>query len=648
MKRHLMPLSATEVVNYLDSVFTYITSELQNSIWQASGGVPLYLFNLLKHLASEKIIEDNGDGRWKIAKPSTFRRLASTGLRSDGVLIERLKAVDWNEIHFHENFYESPLVLVALLAIAKEPQRVKKLCELAGIDLNIYHSVRRNLIRFDIIRQDDDEWAINFQHDLMNRMAIELGRDSNHAHKIVSRILTGFQDSTESILDLELHADLAAWIGLKEEAVRSLNAAFERLQTGDNFTALHRILTNLCQILESDAFSSARNYTRYLASRSALAWATWNVGSLYEAQSEFSRVSADALAGADSLIEPSTAEAYAADAERRVLGIHLELEDIPAFTKSAEHCVKLKSDVVAFNSMMNRLVLYCARFNHVELGMEFSKLALEAFGDPAPESSAAVICSDIGTLFRSSAPVDALDLYWQGVRLVADERQRIYNEIDIIITEFVVGGKVPSAEILDIRRNQLVQKDLRAMVCRLDLFRAFLDLRDGDLSAARKLYRHLETSISVYQYENFRLAILNDSMITALLDEDFSEVDKLQTEILRKVKQSFRHRNTAATKMAALVPQIVEKKKRFTHLAALDIKVPIRKPAFSGVPALALLNLYALGKSKRGIKRGKLAEAIKLWDGDEAARTTAQAAFERLPAQCGIDIGGISLISSAQ
>jgi hypothetical protein len=76
---------------------------------------------------------------------------------------------------------------------------------------------------------------------------------------------------------------------------------------------------------------------------------------------------------------------------------------------------------------MNRLILYCAWFSHVDFGLELSHLLLQTFGDPEVESAGAVICSDIGALFRAAAPQSALDLYRRGVQLATDRRQQIHN-----------------------------------------------------------------------------------------------------------------------------------------------------------------------------------------------------------------------------
>ena len=648
VERQLKPLTQPSVYNFLDLVFTDITAELKNSVWKMSDGVPLYLFSIFDVLEREEAIKSLENGRWSIEAPSSFHRLTNTGMRADEVLKKRLKSISWERVKLPKRFQDSPLVFVALLAVAREPARVEKLCELCGVNSEEYSSIRRNLLRHHIIRQDINEWAVDFQHDLLRNIAIETGRDVESAPANVEEILSVFLERRKTASDFELFADLAAWVGFREDAIQALNAAFELVRASENFTLIHRILFSLCQNLEPDAFASTRNYIRYLASRSALAWATWNIGSLTEARDEFSRVAADAVAGVDSVIEQIAAESYAADAERRVLGINLELENVPAFVESAERCVKLKSETVVFNSILNRLILYCARFSHPALGIELSRLALQAFGDSEPESSGAVICSDIGELFRAVSPQDALALYRRGVQLAFGARQRIYNELDVLIAEAVITGRLPQMEELDEWHLRLTDNGLRSMHSRLNLFRASVELRSGRIETAQNLYKHLETSVSVYKHEYFRLAIWNDSMVAALLKEDFKESQRLQQLIVTRIQQLLQDRQPALASIRSLVPAIKSRIERTrSYLIPLDVDIPSLKPAYSGIFPQILLNLENLSEVRGAIDKTTLRKAQEILPTD-IDRSQSLKAFSNVSSKTGIDFRSVKLALCAQ
>lgn len=647
LQQHLKSLSVGEVNDFLDSLFVHITPELKSAIWDMCGGVPLYLFSILDLLHSEGAIRYLGDRGWVIESPSTFTEPARTGRRADGVLEERLKAISWEGTTLPEEFERAPLVLVGLLAIAHEPVRVQKLCELANIDSEAYVSVRRTLIRHRIIRPSDEEWAFHFQHDLLRRAAVEVGRSNNPAQKLVERIIARITEGQPTATDLELCADIATWMGFDEDAARSLNAAYERISKSENFTLIRRILSKLSKALEPAALNSPKSYTEYLDCRSALAWTTWNTGSLLEARAEYSRIVDDAMSGASTVIDATVAEAYAADAQRRVLGLNLGLSDIPAFIESAERALELNGHPIVFNSIMNRLILYCAGFSHVAFGLELSKLTLEVFGDPEVESSGAVICSDIGALFRAAAPHEALTLYRRGVELAAGARQRIHNELDVLITEVMLGVRQLRPEEFAAWRQRLIDNGLRSMLSRFDTFRAAVSLSEGQVKLAQKLYRHVETSAAVYRYGARRLDVWNDRMIAALMAGDIEEAYRLQVMIIAGLEGLVEQRSLGFGRIQALRPAIERQMKRFSHLAPLDLELPNTRPAYSGVFVHIWLNLEKLAGVRHGMKQPAADKLAHLWPSD-IDRSAAMTAFLNQPRSRVVEYDGVNLILCAQ
>ncbi|MDQ3802863.1 MAG: ATP-binding protein [Acidobacteriota bacterium] len=647
LQRHLEPLSVGEVNDFLESLFVHVTPELKAAMWNMCGGVPLYLFSVLDLLHSEGAIKYLGGRRRVIESPSAFTELARTGRRADGVLEEQLKAISWEGTTLPGGFERAPLVLVGLLAIAHEPARVRKLCELASIDSEAYLSVRRTLMRHRIIRPSDEEWAFNFRHDLLRRAAVEVGRNNDPAQRLVERIIAKITNGHPTATDLELCADLASWMGFHEDAARALNAAYERVSKSENFTLIRRMLGKLSKALEPAALSSPKSYAEYLDCRSALAWATWNTGSLLEARAEYSRIVDDAMSGAGTVINPTVAEAYAADAQRRVLGLNLGLSDIPAFIESAERALELNGHPIVFNSIMNRLILYCAGFSHVDFGLELSKLTLEVFGDPEMESSGAVICSDIGALFRAAASHEALALYRRGVELAAGARQRIHNELDVLITEVMLGVRQHGHEELAAWRQRLIDNGLRSMLSRFDTFRAAVALLEGQVGLAQKLYRHVETSAAVYRYGAKRLDVWNDRMIAALMAGDLKEAYRLQAMIIAGLQGLVEQRSLGFGRIQALRPAIERQKRRFSHLAPLELELPAGRPAYSGVFVHIWLNLENLAGVRGGMEQSAADKLAGLWPSD-IDHSAALTAFLNQPRSRVVQYGGVNLVLCAQ
>lgn len=647
LQRRIEPLTATEIDNYLDSLFVHITPELKKAIWDRCGGIPLFLISTLELLNSEGSTRHVSKDKCEIVAPTTFLASKRTGRRADGVIEDRLKAISWRGTILPKRFQEAPIVFVAMLAVAQGSDRVEKLCRFARISPNARRSVRRTLMHHNIIRQSGDEWNCEFQHDLLRCVAIELGKDIVLAQPLVEQIIEKVQKIKHTVYDLELCADLAAWLGLREDANQALNAAFERLRKSDNFALIQRILVKLCNGLEPEAFNTAKNYGEYLSCRSALAWTTWNTGSLVEAREQYSRLVADALSGTNKIIDSTTAEAYAADAQRRILGINLGLEDIPSFVDSARRALSLNGHSVVFNSVMNRLILYCARLSHVDFGLELTRLNLQVFGDPEPESSGAVLCSDVAALFRATAPQIALMLYERGEQFVTDDRQRLYNELNILITRTLLDKQdIHPKEIATLRRR-LEQNGLRSMLSRFDLFCAALDLRAGRVTQARNLYQHIETAIAVYRHEYLLLGTWNDKMIAGLVDGDYDDAHLVTEQIIARMNFVLKERRLAIKKLHSLKPAIEAQLRRFSHLKALDLEITTAQPSYSGVIVHILLNLEMLSGVVGGHLEKTVRRATKLWPKD-LDHSAALDAFFKQPSLSVVQFRGASLVLCAQ
>jgi hypothetical protein len=612
---HLGPLTRSQLNEYMGSLFTHITPELETAIWDTCGGVALYLFSLLDLLNSEGAIRRKGPHRWKVEAPSAFFRATLTKRRADGVLEERLSAVSWKGAVLPPRFADEPLTLVALLAIAREPARVQKLVELAELGYDGYLSIRRTLLRHSIIRPTADVWTFEFQHELLCSAALDLGRNSDFAQEVVGQLLSTL-GSDQTVSTLEFCGDLAAWIGFPEDAARAFNAAFERLRKTENFIIIRRILEKLCEHLKMTALDSAKSYVEYLACRSALAWATWNAGSLMEARTHYAGIAADALAGSNRILDATVAEASAADAMRRVVGIDLELGNIAAFLKSTKSALKLNGDSIVFNSIVNRLVLYCAGFSHVELGLHLAQSSLQVFGDAEPESSGAVICSDIGALFRTAAPQSALTLYYRGTELSSDSRQLIHNEMDVLITETMLGMRKLQTEELALQRQRLIDNGLRSMLVRFDLFCAALALQQGRVEQAQRLYSHVENTIAVYRHEEQQIDVLNDKMVAALLSGDQTAAHHAQDRIVSKLARSLEMRRQSFEQLQLLLPAIGAQQRRFVGLTPLEINIPKNHPSYSGLLIHVLLNLENLGRATGAIGKSTLKKVISAWPTD--------------------------------
>jgi hypothetical protein len=599
---------------------------------------------LLRH---EKAITETGDHRWRIESPSALIETARTLRRADGVLEERLRAISWEGTILPKAFEKAPLVLVGLLALGGDSSRVEKLCRFGGVNSEAYLSVRRTLLLHNIIRPSSDQWTFDFQHDLLRLVAIEIGRKQDLARLTVERVLTKLKRDQPTASDLELCADLANWMGFTEDAIQALNGAYERLRKSENFAVIRRVLSKLCGVLHDSAAESSKSYMEYLTCRSALAWATWNSGSLTEARAEYTRITNDAMSAGGKDVDVTMAEAQAADSQRRIVGIDLALNHIPSFLQSAERALELNGDSLVFNSIMNRLILYCARFSQIGLGLKFSQLILQAFGEIEPESAGAVICSDIGALFRAASLEDALALYRRGVELATGSRQRTHNELDVLVTEVRLGKRNLDHEELAAWRRRLVDNGLRSMLSRFDMFCASLALVAGRLEQANRLYRYVETAVAVYRPGDLRLDLWNDQMITYLLANNSEEAYRLQDLMVARLAALLEQRRSSSKRLQDLAPAIERQRIRFPNLAPLELPLPAYRPIYSGLLVTCLLNLETLSGFSGALSEPVQRQLSALWPTD-IDHTAAMSQFQNQTLSSGLEFRGVRLALGAQ
>ena len=637
--RQLEPLTAKQLDEFLRSFFVHIDAELKEIIWTKCGGVPLYLDSLLDLLKKQGAIRRGEAGRWDITTPSEFEKSSLTYRRADGVLEERLRSISWEVPELPDGISGSPLSLVAMIAIANDDARVRCLVQLLTMKPSVLQSIRRILIVNGVIRDAGNNLRFDFQHDLLRQAAIRIGREQECPLAFVERAIGRAQRSDCSALELELVGDIASWAGLRVDSINALNAAFERLARSDDFIVLGRILKKLCTGLEPNSLSSPKNYASYFSARSALAWVTWNSGSQVEARNQYSNLVEDVLNEDYPGRDLVTTEAWAADAQRRILGIDLELQDVPQFLGSAKSALALHGDSIAFHSIVNRLILYCAEFCHIPFGLYLSRLTLRIFGDSKPESSGAVICSDIGRLFRMALPDEALVLYRKGVELACERRQRLHNTMDVLATELLLGRRELTQEEIQSWRTQLTESGLRRMLLRFDLFCASMAIRSGRAGHARRVFRHLETTITIYRYENCWLPMWNDGLIASLLDGDRDEAENLASLILERLERLLVERQRAMEKLFELRSAIEVHKARFLHLGPLNINMPREAPAYSGTILQIVLNMLSLSKVMDGRLGKKLMGAADLWPAD-VDLTKAMAAFSLQPKEGLIEYKG--------
>ena len=337
-----------------------------------------------------------------------------------------------------------------------------------------------------------------------------------------------------------------------------------------------RMISFLHQILgiEEKNFDVAERFG-YM---SELAWATWGGGSLSAARKLYRQLAEEAVRSTNDFPD---GEAVATDAYRRAIGIDLELMEPRSFLINTIAVLKRQQTLVTFNSILNRLVLFCARFGFPEFGYKFAQIAFNYIGDGKRENEGTVLCSELGALYTPSSPSIALELFNEALTLTEDDPERACNILQTFINDSLYqGNKLDNAsfnDLCDICRDRGYSETLT----RATLLRASLSLRDGNLKDADSWLKQAITKVKLHKLKQFELAVINDQILYCLLLENFENAKKY----FSKLQEEFERITSELIGISPLVDQVYqvlcEASTKIPHEPLLSsISLPNTPPAY--------------------------------------------------------------------
>ena len=266
-----------------------------------------------------------------------------------------------------------------------------------------------------------------------------------------------------------------------------------------------------------------RNHERY-DFKMQMAWALWESDSLLVARQRYLELAEEAERNTTE--DFSISEAVATDAYRRAIGIDLELMEPVVFLKNAIAVLKRRQTLVTFNSIINRLVLFCARFGFPQAGYRFAKIGFAYIGNGKEHNEGAVLCSEVGSLYSLSAPNDALSLFRQGVVLATDDVERAHGELNILVLESLHKGADLDLSVFSKIWKSGTKKRHSEVLTRASLLRGSLFLRAGDLQNARIWISRTATMVMLYHRRDAQLSILNDQLVLSILERNWDEAKR--------------------------------------------------------------------------------------------------------------------------
>lgn len=566
LTKSLVPLAQSELSVVATKIFCYVTPEITACLMQRTGGLPLFLESYLRRLL------DLGFVVWDCDNPPLLSitqpaQVLSDALPVSGALILKDRVRTWLKDKFGEEagIVATELGLVAVTDSAASQSLIRDALRIAPERLR---AIQLALDAGDLgYGRPDGE--ILFRHDLLRTAVIAVAAEGPgfavSAREIADRlVLTETKENELQVryLRARIFTVVADRVALEVELRLGIKAAKEASDYGH----LVSFLTQLLALLPISANAEER-----LDLMSGLAWAEWVSDSLLVARHRYLLLAHEAQQIGTG--DFSFAEAIATDAYRRAIGIDLELMEPLAFLNNAIAVLKRRQTPVTFNSIVNRLVLFCARFGYPQAGFEFSELAFNYIGEGLRENEGAVIYSEMGALYANAEPDTARVLFRQGVGLASDECQRAYNVLDLLVLESLHMGSELDLDSFSQLWTTSSKNRFSEVLTRASLLRGSLYLRAGDLVNARQWIERTSTLVNLYHLNEFELPVLNDSLLLAFLE---GNLDQARTHLTAFIDE-FDKLLKAVESMTQLVPKALDECRDAAEKLIVE-KSPLFKP----------------------------------------------------------------------
>ncbi|HWK47146.1 MAG TPA: AAA family ATPase [Stellaceae bacterium] len=558
LKKSVLPLNEKQFYSVIGEIFVHITEEITQCFMQRTGGLPLFIDAYLRRLLDRGLIGRNSSGKSLFAISHPAQVLADT-LPVNGQLILEERIRTWLHQKFG-NDMDSLAVELGLLAIAEDSSGQFFIREALQLSHDRLRAIQVGLDEGGLGYGRPDGQVV-FRHDLFRVAMISVAkatptftaRAKEAAERLLQRIVT-----VNEVQIRYIRTKMFDLIGDRVALEVELRLGIRVAQGVSDFGRLVYFLSQLLDLLKERS-----NVEERLDLMNSLAWAAWVSDSLLVAREYYLQLAEESERSASG--EFSIAEATATDAYRRAIGIDLELMEPIVFLQNAISVLKRRQTYVTFNSIVNRLVLFCARFGYPGTGYRFLELAFNYIGDGARENEGAVLYSEAGALYAPSEPETALWLFEQGTKLAMDECQRSYNLLDTLILETLHQGQELDPESFGLLWRTCSQKRFSEILTRASLLRGSLFLRQGDFRNAHHWISRTATMVRLYHLKEFQLAILNDLLLLAMLQGDYDaarghladladELDLIfdQREAMSSlVERAYEECRNAATKLSA-------------------------------------------------------------------------------------------------
>lgn len=571
LEKRLLPLDKTQFSSAMNLLFTDVTDELTACLRKRTGALPLFIESYLRRLHGKGlIVRSSGAALFSISHPA---QVLADSLPVSGQIILEDRVRSWVQEKFGATANQW-VIRMGLIALAEDAQDQALVSKALGLSQNDVR-VAQTALDQGGLGYGRPDGQIVFHHDLLRvaiiSVALSYANFGDRAME-VSRTLLSHVDEVGEVPIRSIRCRIFSLLGDNVALETELRAAIEATQATSDFGRQGGFLVQLLELLKDRSDSGER-----LDLMTKLAWAAWVSDSLLVARNRYMQLADEAERCTSE--DFSIAEAVATDAYRRAIGIDLELVEPLEFLTNTIKVLRRRQTHMTYNSIMNRLVLFCARFGLPKYGHELAALAFNYVGDGRQNNEGAVLYSELGALYAASEPKTALNLFRQGVMLAQDECQSSYNSLDIAALECLHLGSDLNLDGFGRLWKSCSRNQFSESLTRASLLRGSLELRNGDVKSAGHWISRTATLIRLYHLKEFHLAVMNDQVLLALLQ---ANEDAAKASFVNMVHEYERVWNQLNEAMQLLEPTMGACRKAAATLAAppTSLEYPCAAPGY--------------------------------------------------------------------
>lgn len=627
LETQVMPLGREAFHRFSKLLFIHITDELIACLFNRTGGIPLFLDSYLLRLQNLGLIRRREKAPFfEISEPARILADSLPGGRQI-ILEERVRTGLAKA--FPEDWKQWAIVL-GLIATADNTYGQSLILDALGMS-------KRESSAFQVMLKDTSigfalpDGRIVFRHDLLREavaaVATSVEEFTSRARRVADDLLF-YKLPSDEIKVRAIRVKIFFLLNDDVSCELELRNALKVAQEVHDYGRIVLFLNHLLLLLKDRP-----NVHERLVLMKELAWANWVSDSLLVARERYIQLATEAERNAEG--DFSFSEAIATDAYRRAIGLDLELMEPYMFLENTISVLGRRQDHVTFNSILNRLVLFCARFGLPEDGYRFARLAFDYIGDGKRENEGSVLCSELGMLYVFSSPDMALDLFRRAHTMAHGKPELSGTALAILVNECLYHGKPLDIVHFDTLWAECSEHRLTEPLARASLLRGTLLLRERNLKSATHWIERTATMVQLYHMKQFELAILSDQVLHALLSGDTTTA----TNIFEKLVLEFERVETQTSRAMLLVEKTFEvaAKAASTLLAEVSaIERPAVPPAHCSPAAEMRWNIMAF------------ASLLGLDEIEQTYAATLQAwSCLKVSEYRHVEVGGIKLILGA-